>query len=219
MCDNNQTVSGTTTLEDAVILVTKELANKNQPFSAHDITTAIRKKVREGDLEIPEVEVHGSSFNFDIRHDRVKDLFLDAWNNGKFDADFQLTRKFNGTYFEYTPVLNSVAPVTPTSVTPIAPVAYATNRNNIAQDWGATTQTVSLPPLVKADRSIVVKRVNAYLNTCSGDPTLKQIQSGIKRSRSTGWTCAELKDLLEKDLGYSVVVDTTTFVSDLVVKI
>ena len=73
MCNQTQSV----TLQTAVLLTVKEFAQANQPFSVHDITRTIRSKAANGDLEIPEVEVAGASFRFDIPHAKVKGLLYD----------------------------------------------------------------------------------------------------------------------------------------------
>src|ERR1035441_7849921 len=101
MCNKQQVPS--VTLQSAVLMQVKAFAQNNTPFSVHDITRTIRQKTSQGELEIPEVEVQGASFRFDIPHPKVKALFDELWTSGVFDPDFSLSRKFNGMYFEYTP--------------------------------------------------------------------------------------------------------------------
>lgn len=212
MC-NNQNVSSVT-LQNAVLLQVKEFVNNKQTFSVHDITCNIRSKASSGDLEIPEVEVSGASFRFDIPHNKIKALFNDLWNTGVFDPDFTLDRKFNGTYFEYTPSLVSGNAV-------IQPGA-CTSSNTIAATPAVTVQSQSVPtPTVqtpmftlvrgKVPSSVVKDRVSFYLDNCQSrnfQPTLKQVQSAIKRNVSTGWSYEELENLIENDLGYNVVSDS-----------
>ena len=202
------------TLQTAILMLVKEFAQNNQSFSVHDITSALRNKTAQGDLEIPEVEIQGASFRFDIQHVKVKALFDELWRTGVFDPDFTLSRQFNGMYFQYTPSLVGGGAVAGISVTPqaplsagvpaVAPVASATNANNVGQNWGATT------PLVNKTTEPVENRIKTYLNNCvtrNFRPTLKQIQSAIKRDDvSTGWSCDQLK-LYVTAIGYTIVDD------------
>jgi hypothetical protein len=176
----------------------KEFAQNNTPFSVHDITRSIRSKTANGELEIPEVEVTGASFRFDIPHAKVKALFDELWRTGVFDPDFSLSRQFNGMYFLYTPTAVggtsyagvSVAPQpTPTPApTPSAPVTPVVTNVN--------------------DGAAIEPRVKQYLTNCTARnfrPTLKQVQSAIKRGDvSTGWSCDDLKEMVQR-FGYSVV--------------
>ena len=200
----------TVTLQTAILQQVAEFANNNSVFSVHDITVAIRTKTANGELEIPEVEVQGASFRFDIPHAKVKALFDELYRTGVFDPNYRLDRAFNGTYFEYTPTL----------LTATTPTAYATTPANVGQNWGATTPVVATPAVPtpapatvtatsNADTSIHF-RVKTYLANCAGrqfQPTLKQVQSAIKRGdASTGYSCESLKTIIE-GLGYTVVAD------------
>lgn len=205
MC-NNQTVPSVT-LQSAVLLQVKEFVQNKQAFSVFDITREIRTKASNGDLEIPEAEVNGASFRFDIPHAKVKDLFNDLWNTGVFDPDFTLDRKFNGTYFVYTPSLvsgNTAAPQPGTSTTSTTITATPAVTSQFAP-------TLSVQPLfTKVPSSVVKDRVSFYLDNCQDRnfrPTLKQVQSAIKRDVSTGWSCEELKSLIENDLRFNVISD------------
>jgi hypothetical protein len=185
----------TVTLQTAVLMQVKELANNNKAFSVHDITREVRSKVNNGQLEIPEVEVSGASFRFDIPHAKVKSLFDELWRSGVFAPDFALSRNFNGTYFEYTPTpvaLTAVAPSTP-SVTIAQPAIVPPTQ----------TATTTAPATTVSDR------INKYLGNCKArhfQPTLKHVQSAIKRDVTTGWSCEQIQDYVE-GLGYSVSVD------------
>ncbi len=202
MCNQAQSV----TLQTAVLMTVKEFAQQNQTFSVHDITRTIRSKASQGDLEIPEVEVSGASFRFDIPHSRVKALFLEMWNSGVFDPDFTLTRNFNkgGGYFEYSPVV------------PAANAVYASTTST------ATTPAPTTPSYSK-NNAPVQDRVVLYLNNCATRnfrPTLKQVQSAIKRGdASTGWSCEDLQKLIETTLGYSVVADPESLSASQVVTV
>ena len=121
MCNQVQSV----TLQTAVLMQVKEFAQTNTPFSVHDITRTIRTKAAQGELEIPEVEVQGASFRFDIPHPKVKGIFEEMWKTGVFDPDFTLSRQFNGMYWLYTPApVNGGASYAGVSVTPQPAVAH-----------------------------------------------------------------------------------------------
>lgn len=205
MC--NQVVPSVT-LQTAVLMVVKEFAKNNQQFSIFDITNSIRHKTSQGELEIPEVEVQGASFRFDIPHVKVKQLFNELQDTGIFDPDFSLTRQFNGTFNVFTPSpinVSAPAPVVPapSQVTPPVPAPA-----NVAVT-SATSLQSNLYLGGKEATSVVMNRVEKYLMNCKARnfrPTLKQIQSAIKRNDvSTGWSCEELKQLVVHDLGYAVV--------------
>ena len=190
MCQQVQTV----TLQTAILQQVAEFAANNTVFSVHDITVAVRSKTSAGELEIPEVEVQGASFRFDIPHSKVKALFDELYRTGVFDPNYRLDRAFNGTYFEYTPTtLNTTAPTpVPTAIAP-TPVSTVTTT-------GAVSHSIR-------------SRVNLYLKNCAArkfQPTLRQVQSAIKRSDfSSGFSCEDLKDIIENQLGYPIVTDPT----------
>jgi hypothetical protein len=197
MCNQN---APSVTLQTAVLMMVKEFANQGKSFSVHDVTTAIRNKIRDGDLEVPECEVSGASFRSDIRHYKIKALFLEAWNNGVFDTDFRLDRNpsSDGTYFVYTATLNVSSTPAATFPTFLAPA-------NIP---APPVTAASVTPPVKPNRQEVTNRVKLYLNHAYR-PTLKQVQSAIKRGAiSTGWSCAELQDIIKKDLDYDIEVNS-----------
>lgn len=183
------------TLQTAVLMQVKEFAAANQTFSVHDITRTVRDKVNNALLEIPEVEVSGASFRFDIPHAKVKALFEELWRTGIFNPDFTLGRKFNGQYFEYTPTSNSGAP----DVTPSVP-SYTVSPST----------TTAAPSTSVSNDGSVKSRVQQYLTNCAKRnfrPTLKNVQSAIKRGdMSTGWSCDSLKTVIES-FGYTIVSD------------
>lgn len=197
MCNQLQSV----TLQTAVLIQAKEFAQNNQPFSVHDITREIRSKVNNGILEIPEVEVSGASFRFDIPHAKVKALFDELWRTGVFDPDFTLSRNFNGMFYQYTPspVANVAVPYVP--ATPVT-TPQANFGNAVAQATPSTNAPTT-------DKTSVTARIEKYLTNCQNKnfrPTLKQVQSAIKRgNESTGWSCDAIKDIITNDLGYDVV--------------
>lgn len=185
------------TLQTAVLMQVQAFAKANQEFSIHDITTAVRSKVNNGELEIPEVEVSGASFRFDIPHTKIKDIFNELWNTGVFDPEFTLSRQYTGMYYKFTPTLNTPVPSAPFVSAP--PVS-------------ATVPSVtytSPSPAISGDKVSVMERIKKYLNGCKARnfrPSLKQVQSAIKRGdESTGWQCSDLKDIITNDLGLTVV--------------
>lgn len=197
MCQQVQSV----TLQTAVFEQVKEFATNSQTFSVHDITRTLREKVAKGELEIPEVEVSGASFRFEIRHDKVKALFDEMYRTGTFDPDVTFTRVFNNMYFDYTPTLvSSVGQSGPTSAPVVAPSVPPVTPS-------VTTAPVVAPVTTPSDISA---RVALYLSNCVARnfrPSLKQVQSAIKRGdASTGYSCEELKATAQS-LGYTVVDD------------
>lgn len=184
------------TLEEAIQFQIEQFSIQNESFSIHDITTALRKKTASGDLEIPECDISGSSLRCHIGHAQVKSLFEALYNGGSINPAFDLTRVFTGMFFKYTP--NYTAPSanvsggvsTPPSAAPATPTP-------------TTSVSVSNP------RSVVLDRIKLYLTNCTSRnfrPTIKQVQSSIKRGeKSTGYTAVQLVELIEKDLGYTVV--------------
>jgi len=187
------------TLQTAVLLVIKEFADVGNKFSAHDITRSIRDKCNNGQMEIPEVEdLSGAdSFRFNVDHVKVRNIFNEMRDNGVFDADYTIQRKFNGMFFEYTaqsvnqpvPCCGGTPP--PTSILPVVPLASPT----------------PAAAFVVADAEIR-RRVTQYLDNCKSRnfrPSLKQVQSAIKRGdKSTGVSSGELEDLITKDLGFAM---------------
>ncbi len=196
MCQQVQTV----TLQTAILQQVSEFAANNTVFSVHDITVAIRQKTAAGELEIPEVEVQGASFRFDIPHAKVKSLFDELYRTGGiFDPNYRLDRAFNGTYFEYTPTLVGNVAATPAPVPTPAPV-------------GANVPVPSAPVAPSVTPAVggndITTRVQQYLTNCVARnfrPSLKQVQSAIKRQNvSTGVSCESLKTTIEI-LGYTVI--------------
>lgn len=178
-------MSNSVTLQTAVLNQVREFAANGTTFSIHDITNGIRQKVSTG-LEIPEVAVSGRSFSFNIEHVTVKKIFNDLWETGVFDPEFTLTRTDNGTYFEFT----------------------ATMVNPASTQVQQVSSPVSTPQSTKIDTATATNRIRTYLTNCvfkNTTPTLKNIQSAIKRkSGSSGLTCEEIKDIVEQ-LKYSIV--------------
>ena len=201
MCNQVKSV----TLQTAVLIQVKEFAQNNQKFSIHDITRTIREKTSKDELEIPEVEVvvgdHGAPtppHRFEISHAKVKSLFDELWRTGVFDPEFILDRSFTGMYFEYTPKLvgNVLAAPCPVNV----PAMVVTPN----YPWGPAP-LAPVTPMASAD----IARVKLYLTNCANKsfrPTLKKIQSAIKRDGVPCCSCGELKSYITA-LGYTIVDD------------
>ena len=218
MCNTN---APSVSLQTAVHMQVQEFAKNGTVFSVHDITRNIRLKVKAGDLEIPETEVLGTSFRNDIPHATVKKIFDELWQTGVFDAEFTLSRVFNGTYFEYTPTLvNQSVPTVPTAP-PFSPPLFSTPPHTgwvpvvptVNSPWAPAVPTVPSPaPSVKVavSHDTAKARIDVYLKNCirrNFRPTLKHVQSAIKRDYTTGFSGKEIKDIIETDLGITVVED------------
>lgn len=196
------------TLETAILETVREFGQQGKSFSAHDITTVIRRKCNAGELEIPTAATSGGNIKFYISHAEVNGIFKDLYRNGVFNPEFTLDKQINptGQYFIYTPQpSNGVTYASTTTATP--PVA--------------TPSTAPATPVIatvihgKSTLPVIKVRVAEYLTNCKSKcicPTLKEVQSAIKRdSTSNGWTCNELLDVCVQ-LGYSVITDVN-FVS------
>jgi len=198
MCNQVKSV----TLQTAILMQVKEFATSNVPFSVHDITRTIREKTSKDELEIPEVEVivtASSPNRFEISHAKVKSLFDELWRTGVFDPEFTLNRSFTGMYFEYTPQLvgNVSAAPCPMNV-PVPSVPYTAT--------AAHSADTSIPDYISENNTV---RVKLYLANCvrkNFRPTLKQIQSAIKRDEIPGCSCGELRAYITT-LGYTIVDD------------
>lgn len=58
--------------------------------------------------------------------------------------------------------------------------------------------------------SDIKARISKYLANCINKnfrPTLKQVQSAIKRDVSTGWTCEQIKDYIVNTMTLKVIDD------------
>lgn len=185
------------TLQTAIIIVVKELSVRMSSFSATDITTAIRNKCINGELEIPELEVttfYSDDLRYDIRHSVVNGIFKDLWKTGVFNPEFILNREISksGEYYIYTPLqINNVTNPIPVPA------------NVICNSISALRASVD-----ELSRSDATERIRKYLNNCQirkFHPTLRQVQSAIKRNNvSTGWSCDEIGDIICNCLGYDI---------------
>ncbi len=175
-------------------------------FSVHDVTQSIRHLVNSGAVEVPTLKVSGQAFNFEITHEDVKHYFTELYDDSQFSQ--QLTRNFNGRYFEYQGI-NTASPATAMLRNALNALGNASSiaipaqgkslnfANKYASAAGVVTQVASAAG--KLGRTEVVNRVRMYLQNCSRrgvTPTNRQIQSAIKRNgKSTGWGRGELDQI------------------------
>jgi len=183
MCSTTKAVN----LKTAILMQVQEFAKQNKSFSVHDITRTLRTKTSSGELQIPEIEVKGCSIKYSISHSDVKDEFNELRKTGKFEESITIDRKYNGMYFDYTPTFK-----TPT----------------ISQGSSVTITTNSYPSAIPSVPDFIshnnALRVQTYLGKRIGNPpTLKQVQSAIKRHDVPGQSCSELKRYLQT-LGYTL---------------
>jgi hypothetical protein len=179
------------TLRTAIAAQVRAFAKANQMFSVFDITKAIRNS----DIELTDVKMVDGTLRYNIPHAEVKTLFLGLWDAGDLD-DVNLSRRFNGTFMEYTPAMVTTddAAQVATSATP-TPSAPASS----AQNPAPTTSNITL---------FTEDRVIRYLKNCKAKgiwPTLRQVQSAIKRNDSYPIpTCGELYNYIYNSQEYDV---------------
>lgn len=86
------------TLRDIVEPLVQELVNNGEQFSAHDVTTEVRKSVntlaKNEQFDLPYADPSASHI-YEVDHQEVKNIVNEMFRNG------ELGRVFNGTYFEY----------------------------------------------------------------------------------------------------------------------
>jgi hypothetical protein len=170
-------------IEEAVLKTVNAFLDTDKTFSIFDITQQIRQDAENGVIEIPTLRVDNQPFEFDIPHSVVKDVFLAYVAQGVFNQG--LVRKWNGQYFVYQGAVNVAAN---NAVLPSAPVSQP------------YTAPLSSSGSSKLPKDIVIIRIGMYLKNCKSrgsNPTVKQIQSAIKRgNEQVGWTCGELMPLV-----------------------
>lgn len=200
MNDKNTTPS--VTLQTAILMQIREFSKQpTKPFSAHDITRAIRDKCNTGQIEIPEIEdlTGADTWRFQVNHKQVRNLFNQMRDNGVFAADYTIQQEFKGVYFEYTatPVISPASQFPPPpSPSPGPTTVQAVATLNQLSSGGAT---------IDAE---IERRVRQYLDNCKSRnfrPSLKHVQSAIKRGdKSTGVSSSDLLDFIRKNLGLTV---------------
>lgn len=196
MCNSNVP---SVTLATAVLMQVQEFISNNQAFSRYDITKTLREKTNNGLLEIPEIEnTTGGSPRYFVSKQAVDDIFEQLWRNCLVNGLPSLKVDFNaaGGYRVFSAdstVAQSVSPQMsppPTTVTPVSPQMP----NSPVLSFACGTS-----PSVVSDAEIR-RRVTLYMKhcqRCNYTPSLKSIQSAIKRgNKSTGLTKNELANIV-----------------------
>lgn len=199
MCDTN---ANTVTLQDAVLEQVKQFVDSGEQFSVYNVTTAIRTKCNAGLLDIPEVlnsNPH-SQFKYDVRHDSVKATFAELFEDSPQNGFPALTRQFSGQYWVYEADAAGDGTVdnSPIQVVTSVPAAPATAP--------AAIPATPPPPVSETE---VKRRIKIYLENCTkagSIPTPKQVQSAIKRNRSTGYSYDKITSIAS-EMGYTLDVD------------
>lgn len=106
----------TITFQTAVMLAVTELLALG-PFSAYEATTLIRARV-DNDYDISDADQFMSGTT-DVPHARVRDLIVELFDNGIFNATKSYGNSGGNTYTIYNPVVAT----TPVSV-PVTPAPY-----------------------------------------------------------------------------------------------
>lgn len=197
------------TLQIAVIDQIEEFANAGQIFSAHNVTQKLREKCNANTLVIPEIESQSGSdkFKYEVPHTSVRNIVRHVISSGMLGSKFTFATSFNGMYNEYT-------------ATKVAAPATAPKRsllgvfNNPVQSFNDLVQSVtqSTPSSPSATsptgsgNSEIQRRIKLYIdnsNVRGFKPSLKQVQSAIKRRGKLGITCNEIQDIIVNELKYS----------------
>lgn len=188
-----QTQSLSNAVKDQVL----EFINSGQSFSKYDITKALRQKCNDNLLEIPECLNPDSTnqFLYLIQKKDVDQIFeqliANCSLNGlpELETDFQ--RAPNGVPYRVFFVNQSASQVPTGNVYASAPTL------------GATATKVSASAITNPE---IIRRINLFMTRCTQRgivPTLKQIQSAIKRKKSTGLSYGEISQVA-KSLGFNV---------------
>lgn len=189
------------TLDEAIKNQIIEFGNNNKTFSVHDITSELRRKTANGDIEIPEVQVDKYSFKFEISHAKVKNIFDYGWTSGEYNKYFTLNRNFNRVYYEYTAtVINNPSNSNDTTSSNV-------NSNNSAVATNSPTNNSNIISNIKSNNQfnvddIIKNNIKNYIIKHNNSPTIKEIQSAIKRKNYLVWTCEQIKAYVEQTLNY-----------------
>jgi hypothetical protein len=186
------------TLRDAVISQVQELINGGTPFSRYEVTKALRNRVNNGELEIPELATGGSNIKFWIKKDDVDNIFEDIFRNPSNYGVPPLRYSIQPGQAFRTFEVDSNASQFPSP----APVS--------ASLPAGASVTLAVSPVVTSSASLndaeIRRRIKRYLERClaTGElTTLKKIQSAIKRGKkSTGLSYNEIRNVAAS-LGYA----------------
>jgi hypothetical protein len=207
MCQNPNTPS--VNLQTAVLMQVQEFVNSGQAFSRYDITKALRQKCNDGLLDIPEIEDTnpGVTNRYNVSKDAVDTIFEQLYQNCLANGLPPLSYSYNrqGGYRVFAADPNAVQAVS-------QPATYVSQPNVPTLYPGVATSTPTITPItptttVTLSDPEIRRRVGLYMDHCGKiglAPTLKQIQSAIKRgSKSTGLSYREIANVATS-LGYKV---------------
>ncbi len=209
MCNQN---IPSVNLQTAVLMQVQEFVNSGQVFSRYDITKALRQKCNDGLLEIPEVENVDGNPRFDIRKNAVDAIFDQLYQNCLANGLPPLTYTYNQVlgYRVFSADLTAVQPTPVPTATPASFPSAAPLPATLSNSSVAPTQVVSVPVTTATnmpDAAELNRRIGLYMNNCQRIgkvPTLRQIQSAIKRGgKSTGLSRRECRNIAVS-LGYAV---------------
>jgi len=204
MCNQTPSVN----LQTAVLMQVQEFVNSGQTFSRYDITKALRQKCNDGLMEIPDVEDTnpGASNRFNVRKDAVDAIFEQLYQNCLVNGLPPLTYNYepNLGYRVFSVDLAAAGNVP-------APAAYASLPTAVPTPPPPAVPTLPTPltptSTVTLSDPEIRRRVGLYMDHCAKvgvTPTLKQIQSAIKRkNKSTGLSYREIANVASS-LGYKV---------------
>lgn len=195
----------TLNLREAVVAQILAFVNANQPFSRYDITTALRNRVNSGNLEIPDVKTSGGSVKFWVQKTDVDSIFEDVYANPSAYNVPALTFTFkSGQGYRTFEAASPSSPTIPTVQMASTQVAGGYVSTPVSVTPPASTSVIP-PSSSPLNDSEIRRRVDTYLKRCQASgttPTLKQIQSAIKRgNKSTGLSYGEIRNVASS-LGY-----------------
>lgn len=182
-------------------------------FSAHDVTNAIRAKVNNGELNIPELPVTDvavgdttvTNYDFEVKHETVRDIVVDIFENLK--QVVPLTRKNQGYWFyelqENCGVSGSVVKVASKSLQSVSNFVGGFLGRKVDPNTGLSSDTT--PPIhtVVLDPLGLNAKLKKYVENkkfVNEPATLRGAHSSIKQ---VGTTLADIQDAAES-LGYKV---------------
>jgi len=185
MCDKNKEIS----LQTAVLMQINEFVNSGQSFSRYDVVNALRQKCNDGFLYI-------DGFNKIIKKKIFNKVFDELWTCvlkiGLPALNCRLAQSPNGLKYRlYSTNCNTEIPKSDNYI--------ISKSGTLGSDIDAIYKTNKI---FTDDESgtLGYKRIKTYLINCVSKnvkPTLKQIQSAIKR-RNGGpcWTCKDIHNII-----------------------
>lgn len=224
-------------LADAVLQQVQEFITAGTPFSRYEITKALREKVNNGQLEIPDAANPnpGSKIRFWVNKTDVDDIFDDLRVNfaahglpqlqvSPHPSGYRVFSAGGGTGATPTGTASSTGGSIPAPVMSTVPPTPSSNGSATVAVASVPFQAVPVaqqPPAVLKPKTAHVttrvkvsitdaeirRRVSLYMDRCvkaNKTPTLKQVQSGIKRGKqSTGLSKNEIANVV-KSLGFKI---------------